>query len=92
MAITKLSDISGEYPDFYADTLFVAREMNLLSALVTAYGGSGFAVRKVPIYPQLSAQVKAEGVPLNNPQTFGQSTKATFTPYTVMAQAVLTDE
>lgn len=92
MAISQVSDLSGMYNNIYEDAIFVAREFNLMSQLVTGYSATGFMTRTLPIYPQLTAQVKAEGVALNNPQTWTKTSEMVLTPQTIMAQTVLTDE
>lgn len=92
MAITTIADLNSLYNLIYEDALFVARETNLMVGLVRNFSATGYMARKLTIRPQVTAQVKAEGVDFQNPTTFGKSLKATLTPAVVMAQALLTDE
>jgi len=92
MAITTVADLNGLYNTIYEEALFVARESNLAVQLVRNFSATGYMARKLTIRPQVTAQDKAEGVDFANPTTFGQTLKATLTPKTVMAQAILTDE
>lgn len=92
MAITKYSDISSYVANIYEDALFVARESNIMTGLVYNYSATGWMTRTVPLYAQVTAQTKAEGVDFNNPTTFSKSTAATLTPAMIMAQVLLTDE
>jgi hypothetical protein len=92
MAITTVSDLNGLYNNIYERSLFVAREMNIMTNLVRQFSATGFMVRKFSVRPTVTAQVKAEGVDFANPTTFGKDHLATLTPATVMAQALLTDE
>lgn len=91
MAITKVSDLNSLYHNILEDSLFVAREMTLMTNLVTVYNGQGYAVRTVGIFAQATAQEVAEAVDYANPITNSKSTKATFTPKEVMVQYLLTD-
>ena len=92
MAITTVSDLNSLYNSIYDDALFVAREANIMTGLVRNFSANGYMARKISIRPQITAQVKAEGVDFQNPTTFGRTLKATLTPAVVMAQAILTDE
>ncbi len=92
MTITTVSDLNSLYNLIYDDALFVARESNIMTGLVRNFSASGYMARKVSIRPQITAQVKAEGIDFQNPTTFGRTVKATLTPAVVMAQAILTDE
>ena len=92
MAITTVADLNSLYNLIYEDSLFVARETNLMVGLVRNFTATGYMARKLSIRPQITAQVKAEGIDFQNPTTFGKSLKATLTPQVVMAQALLTDE
>ena len=91
MAVTQLSDLNGLYNTIYERALFVAREMNLMAALVDQRSASGWMSRVVPTRPQISAVSVAETEDFNSPTTFGKSTKATLTPGEIIAQVVLTD-
>ncbi len=92
MAITTVSDLNSLYNSIYDDALFVAREANIMTGLVRNFSATGYMARKISTRPQITAQVKAEGVDFQNPTTFGRTLKATLTPQVVMAQAILTDE
>ncbi len=89
MTLTLMGDTL--YNTIYEDTLFAAREMNLMAALVTTYNSTGYADRVVPVYAQAVAQTVPEGVDFSTTQKFIKSAKATFTPSEVMAQYILTD-
>lgn len=89
--MTKQADLNGLYNTIYEDAVFVAREETLMTNLVTTFGAMGYANRVVPIYAQGTAQTVADGVDYSNPRKVSKSTKATFTPSEVMAQALLTD-
>ena len=92
MAVSKVSDLNSLFNTIYERSLFVAREMNLMSGLVTQASATGFMNRVIPIRTQVSAVTKAEGVDFVNPTTFGKSALATITPAVKMAQVILTDE
>lgn len=92
MATTTTSNLNSLYPNIYEDAIFVAREMNLMAALVYNYEGGTMATRYMGIRPQVTAQTKAEGVDFANPTTFGINTKMELTPSTAFAQVVVTDE
>ena len=91
MAITKKSDLNSLFNSIYEDSLFVARENNVMTGLVTNYSATGWMSRIVPIYAQVTAQSVAEGVDFANPTTFSKSAQATFTPGEIMCQVTLTD-
>lgn len=92
MAISKVSSMNSLFNSIYEDAIFVARENNLMAALVTTYSATGYAARILPVYPQLTAQVVAEGVDYSNPQEFTKTAGMTLTPQEVMAQSILTDQ
>lgn len=92
MAITKLTDVSSYINTIYERALFVARERNLMTQLVTHFSARGFMTRVVPVWAQVTAESVADGVDYSNPTTMSKSTKATFTPGEVIAQALLTDQ
>jgi hypothetical protein len=91
MAITKKSDLNSLFNTIFEDALFVAREMNLMTNLVTIYNGTGYADRKVSQWAQISAEAVSEGLDYANPTTFSKAALATLTPSEVMAQSILTD-
>ena len=91
MAVTQVSDLNSLFNTIYERALFVAREQNLMAALVDNRSASGWMNRVVPIRPAISAATVAETEDYNSPTTFGKSTKATLTPSEIIAQVVLTD-
>jgi len=92
MTITKLTDINSYINTIYEDALFVAREQNLMAALVTPYSAKGFMARTIPIRAQATAASVADGVDYSNPTTGSKSTEATLTPGEVIVQYLLTDQ
>jgi len=92
MAITKYSDISSFVAAIYERSVFVAREMNLMSNLVSNYSAQGWMTRTFSTRPQISAETVADGVDYSNPTTFGKSAVGTLTPAEAIAQVILTDQ
>lgn len=92
MAITKISDLNSLFNEIYERAVFVAREMNLMTELVSGYTATTFAPRNLSTRPQLTVETKAEGVDFTNAQTFGKTLVGTLTPTMKMGQVVLTDE
>lgn len=92
MAISTVADLNGLYNQIYEDALFVARETNLMVGLVRNFSASGYMARKIGVRPQLTAQVKPEGVDYQAGELWDKQLKATLTPQVVMAQTILTDE
>lgn len=91
MAISTVSNISGYFNNIYDDALFVAREMNMMTNLVTNYSAQGWMTRTISTYPTFTAASVSEGVDYANPTTFDKSTLATLTPGEIITQAVVTD-
>ena len=92
MAVTAQSDLSSLFNSIYEDALFVARETNIMTNLVTNYSARGWMARKVSTRPTVSAASVADGVDYANPTTFGLTALATLTPGEVIAQVILTDQ
>lgn len=92
MAITKYSDISSFIASIYERSVFVAREMNLMSNLVSNYSAQGWMGRTFSTRPQISAETVADGVDYSNPTTFNKSLVGTLTPAEAIAQVILTDQ
>ena len=92
MAITKYSDISSYVNNIYERSLFVVREMNLMSALVSNYSAQGWMTRTFSTRPQVTPETVSDGVDYSNPTSFGKSTVGTLTPSEVIAQILLTDQ
>lgn len=92
MAITQLTSLNSLFNMLYEDALFVAREANIMTNLVTNYSATGWMNRVIPTRPQISAVAVADGVDFASPTTFGRTTLATLTPGEVIAQVVLTDQ
>lgn len=90
-ATTVQTDLGGLYNTIYEDAVFTAREMNLMSGLITTFNSTGYADRIVPVYAQATAAAVNDGVDFVGGDKFSKSTKATFTPSEVMAQFILTD-
>lgn len=91
MAISKVSDLNNLFNNIFEDALFVAREQNMMTNLVHNYSAKGWMDRKVPAYPEITAQAVAEAVDFANPTTFDKQTLATLSPGEIMAQTILTD-
>ena len=91
MAISTKSDISGYFNNIYEDALFVAREMNIMTGLVTPYSATGWMTRTISTYPTFTAASVSEGADYANPTTFNKSTLATLTPREIITQVILTD-
>jgi hypothetical protein len=91
MAVTQLSDLNGLFNTIYERALFVAREANLMTNLVTNKSATGWMDRNISIRPQISAVSVGETEDFNSPTTFGKNTLATLTPGEIAAQVVLTD-
>lgn len=92
MAVTQVSDLTSLFNTIYERALFVAREANLMTSLVTNVSATGWMTRKFPIRPQVSAVSVGETEDFNSPTTFGTSNQATLTPGEIAAQVVLTDQ
>lgn len=90
MAISKVSSLNDLFNKIYEDAIFVAREQNLMTSLVTVYGATGMATRYLPIYPQMSATEVAEGVDFTAATEWTKSTQMTLTPKIAKTQAILT--
>jgi hypothetical protein len=91
MAISTVSNITGYFNNIYEDALFVAREMNMMTNLVTNYSATGWMTRTISTYPTFTAASVSEGVDYANPTTFDKSTLATLTPGEIITQAIITD-
>lgn len=91
MAYSKVSDLNSLFSDIFEDALFVAREQNLMTNLVTNYSARGWMDRKVSEYPEITAETVGEAEDFSNPTTFDKTVLATLTPQEIMAQVVLTD-
>lgn len=91
MAVTTSSDLNSLFNDIFEDAVFVAREANMMTNLVTVYNATGYAPRKIGQWAELSAESVSEGVDYANAQTFSKSLLATLTPGEVIAQSILTD-
>lgn len=91
MAISKVSSLNSLFSSIYEDALFVAREMNIMTNLVTNYSARGWMNRVIPQWAQITAESIAEGVDAANATEFNKSALATLSPGEVIAQAILTD-
>lgn len=92
MAITKYSNISSFIANIYERSVFVAREMNLMTGLVSNYSAQGWMVRTFSTRPQVTPESVSDGVDYSNPTTFGKTSVGTLTPGEVIAQVILTDQ
>jgi hypothetical protein len=92
MAVTAVADLNGLFNTIYERALFVAREANLMTQLVTNKSAQGWMTRNISIRPQVTAVSVGETEDFNSPTTFGKSTLATLTPGEIAAQVVLTDQ
>lgn len=92
MAVTTTTALGGLFSSIYEDALFVARETNIMTALVTNYSATGWMTRNISERPQITAASVAEGVDYASPSTFGKTPKANLSPGEVIAQVVITDQ
>lgn len=92
MAITNKASLNSLFNSIYEDSLFVAREQNIMTQLVTNYSASGWMSRVIPSRPTISAVSVADGQDFLNPTSFDKSAAATLTPGEVIAQVLLTDQ
>lgn len=92
MAITQLTSLNSLFNTLYEDALFVAREANIMTNLVTSYSATGWMNRIIPTRPEISAVAVADGADFAASTTFGRTTLATLTPGEVIAQVVMTDQ
>jgi hypothetical protein len=94
MAFTQVSDIQSP-TDFiqkvYEDALFVARESNLMSGLVTNYTGQGVAPRVSSEYSSATISAVNDDDDLSS-QSFKPTVLSTLTPAEVGAQYLITDQ
>lgn len=88
--VNTASSISAYINNIWEDALFVAREQNLMTGLVTTATARGLATRTLPIRPALTASEVAEGTDFSAASSFGKSTKATVTPKIAKTQVVIT--
>ena len=92
MAVTKITDLGGLFPLIYEDALFVARDNNIMSNLVTILPRmEGYATRTVGIWNSATVLEVADGVDFVTNTKFSQASLATFTPTEKMAQFIVTD-
>ena len=92
MPLTKISDLNSLYNNIYQDALFVAREANLMTNLVTPYSATGWMTRTIATYPTGAAAAKAEGVDFTTAAAFDKTALGTLTPAMIFCQFILTDE
>jgi len=92
MALSKVSSLNSLFNTIFEDAIFVAREQNLMAALVTPFSDNTFADRQMGIYPQLTAQVVTEGVDYANPIEWTKTSTMTISPKRIQVQVTLTDE
>jgi len=90
--ITQISDLNSLFNTIFEDALFVARETNIMTNLVTPFSARGWMARKITTRPQIAATAKAEGEDFATPTKWSKSLLATLTPSMIMAQVIITDE
>jgi len=91
MATTTVSDLSSLFPLIYEDAVFAARDLNLMTNLVTNFNAAGYATRTVGIWNTAEVLQVDDGVDFTTNRKFSKSTKATFTPYMYHTQFIVTD-
>tara|TARA_R110000868_G_scaffold34930_9_gene125591 strand:- start:921 stop:1775 length:855 start_codon:yes stop_codon:yes gene_type:complete len=94
MAFTQVSDIQSptDYVQkVYEDAMFVARENDLMSSLVTNYTGQGIAPRVSSVYNATTISALADSDDLAS-QSFAPTVLSTLTPSEVGAQYLITDQ
>lgn len=91
MAISTVSSLASLFAAIYEDAIFVAREMNIMTNLVTNYATKGWMTRYMGIYPELSAVSVAEGVDFAGATEFTKTSQMELTPGEIINQVILTD-
>lgn len=94
MAFTMVSDIKSptDYiQKIYEDAMFVARDTNLMAALVTSYSGQGMAPRSSSEWSAANIVSVNDDDDLTS-QAFTPSVLSTLTPAEVGAQYLITDQ
>jgi len=91
MAVTKITDLSSLFSLIYEDALFVMRDNNLMTQLVTIMNGRGYADRKIGIWNTGEILEVGDGVDFTTNRKFSESLKATFSPTEKMGQFIVTD-
>lgn len=91
MALSTVSSLNSLFAQIYEDAIFVARENNIMTGLVTNYSATGWMTRNLSTYNTITAESVSEGVDYSNAQEFTKTSLATLTPGEVIAQAILTD-
>lgn len=89
--ITAYSDISTLLPDIWEGALTVARDNNIMAALVRNFDGQGMQSRKNSIYGTVNFASVAETDDIVA-QRYDRSAKSTLTPAEVAASFFLTDQ
>ena len=89
--LSTLADLNAFFNLIYEDVMFVARETNLMTGLVTNYSATGWMARKLTTYPSLVAEPINEAVDYSAAQLWDKQLVTTFTPSEIIAQVVLTD-
>lgn len=91
MAITTYSDISTLLTDIWEGALVVARDNNIMAALVQNYTGRGMQPRKSSIYGTVNFSAVGETDDIVA-QGYSRTAKATLTPGEVAASFFLSDQ
>jgi hypothetical protein len=91
MAISQVSDLNSLFNSIYEDAMFVARENNLMTSLVTNYSAKGWMTRYISTYPTITAEAVAETEDFANPTTLTKTEVTNLVPGEIMAQVILTN-
>lgn len=87
-----VADLGGYFNTIFDDAVFVARDRNIMTSLVTVFEDRvGDEDRKSLQYNSISASTISEGVDFANPTKFEKSLLATLTPGEIISQAIITD-
>ena len=89
---SNVSSLNSLFANIFEDAVFVARERNIMTSLVTVFNDqTGDQTRTNSTYPQISASSVTEADDFSNPTQFGKTSITTLTPGEIMAQVLLTD-
>lgn len=90
-SINTYSDITAFVNSVFDDALFVARDNNVMTTLVTTFSGQGMFARKLQTYGTVTLNAVGEADDLTS-QAFTPSALSTLTPAEFGAQVFLTDQ
>lgn len=92
MAVSTVSSMNDLYNQIFEDAIFIARENNIMTNLVTNYSARGWMTRTLATYPGLSAETVAEGVDYAGATDWTKTSVGTLTPAQIINQVILTDQ